>query len=73
MAHVADLLPGIIQRVHTDKRFGFVRGEDGTDYFFHASALSGGRRFEELLAGDPVKFQPGDGPKGPRADSVLVA
>jgi cold shock protein len=72
MARVADLLPGIVKSVHGSKGFGFVMGEDGQEYFFHRSAVTGGGRFEEIVAGDRVRFEPSEGPKGPRAESVVV-
>jgi len=55
------------------KGFGFIRGENGKDYFFHRSALSGGVRFDALTEGDLVEFVPGTpGPKGERADRVRL-
>ena len=64
---------GTVVRLNDDKGFGFIRGEDGADRFFHSSGLQPGtRRFEELRIGDPVEFTHTDGPKGPRAEDVRV-
>jgi cold shock protein len=56
----------------TGKGFGFIATADGTEYFFHQSACSG-VRFDELREGQPVTFEKGQGPKGPRAENVRPA
>jgi CspA family cold shock protein len=61
---------GSIKRL-TDKGFGFIRTESGNDLFFHSSALDG-VSFEELRVGQRVEFREGQGPKGPRAETVRV-
>jgi CspA family cold shock protein len=60
---------GTLKRLVTDKGFGFVQAEDGTEYFFHQSACTG-VRFDELREGQAVTFDKGQGPKGPRAENV---
>lgn len=65
-------MTGKIARLMRDKGFGFITGEDGSDYFFHQSALAGGALFEQLRDGSPVTFDVGQGPKGPRAENVRV-
>jgi CspA family cold shock protein len=62
---------GTIKRL-TDKGFGFIAASDGSEYFFHQSACAG-TRFDELREGQPVTFERGQGPKGPRAENVRVA
>jgi cold shock protein len=59
---------GTIKRL-TDKGFGFIATTDGTEYFFHQSAVSG-TRFDDLREGQTVSFTVGQGPKGPRAENV---
>ena len=61
---------GTIKRV-TDKGFGFIATEEGTEYFFHQSACAG-TRFDDLRAGQTVSFTVDQGPKGPRAENVNV-
>jgi cold shock CspA family protein len=46
---------GVVDRLVLDGRFGFIRGEDGREFFFHHTALSG-TEFEELDAGSAVEF-----------------
>ncbi|MPZ20753.1 MAG: cold shock domain-containing protein [Luteitalea sp.] len=60
---------GTIKRLVSDKGFGFVAAEDGTEYFFHQSACNG-VSFNSLHEGQSVTFEKGQGPKGPRAESV---
>ena len=61
---------GKIKRI-TDRGFGFI--EDGTDkdMFFHSSSVQEGR-FDELREGQQVKYDVGQGPKGPCAENVKV-
>ena len=44
---MAAAVSGTIKRIVSDKGFGFVAAEDGTEYFFHNSACVG-TRFDEL-------------------------
>ena len=57
---------GKITSFVNEKGFGFIRGEDGKDYFFHARDFSGSRP-EAFTDGLPVKFKPTATPKGYRA------
>jgi len=59
---------GTIKRL-TDKGFGFISNESGSDLFFHMSSVEG-VRFEDLREGQKVSFNEGRGPKGPRAENV---
>jgi CspA family cold shock protein len=63
---------GKIKRLVTDKGFGFLAADDGSEYFFHQSALVG-VSFDSLREGQAVTFQKGQGPKGPRAENVQPA
>ena len=62
---------GTIKRL-TDKGFGFIAAADGTEYFFHQSAVQGSS-YNELREGQRVTFTVGQGPKGPRAENVKSA
>ena len=63
---------GTIKRLVSDKGFGFVAAQDGTEYFFHRSACTG-VRFDELREGQSVTFEKGEGPKVPRDERVQLA
>ena len=60
---------GKIRSLRTDKGFGFIKDEKGQEYFFHQSAIYG-EGINDLREGDSVEFEIGQGPKGPRAESV---
>ena len=60
---------GTVKRLVSDKGFGFVQAEDGSEYFFHQSACVG-VPFDALREGQSVTFEKGQGPKGPRAENV---
>lgn len=62
---------GTIKTLLKDKKCGFITGEDGKDYFFHASALKN-VDYESLERGTEVTFEDAEGAKGPRAEDVYV-
>jgi cold shock protein len=62
-------MTGRIQRLVTDKGFGFIAATDGKEYFFHSSACAT-TPFDALQTGQTVTFDVGQGPKGPRAENV---
>lgn len=62
-------MTGTIRTLRVDKGFGFIKSDAGTEYFFHRSAVQG-ESLEDLREGDSVEFEVGEGPKGPRAESV---
>ncbi len=64
---------GTIKKLTLDRGFGFIRGEDGSEYFFHRSELVGGLRFDELKEGQRVSFEPHQADKGPRAAAIRAA
>lgn len=63
-------MTGTITRVVADRGFGFIKGDNGTDYFFHRQEVGGGLDFAHLKPGARVAFEEQHGPKGPRAGSV---
>lgn len=64
-------MKGKIIRILADKSFGFIRGEDRVEYFFHASALKN-FMFSQAQIGDPVTFENTEGQKGPRAEDIYL-
>jgi CspA family cold shock protein len=59
---------GRVVRIRDDRGFGFIRGDDGQEYFFHVSSV----------VGDPTAIEPGravifdaeTSPRGLRAGAV---
>ncbi len=64
---------GTIKKVTRDRGFGFIRAEDGTEYFFHQSELRGGLQFSELKEGQRLTFETRPSEKGPRAAEINPA
>ncbi len=58
---------GTVKFFNEMKHFGFIAGDDGKEYYVHASALKPGTTIRE---GDKVKFEPTQGERGPRAEQV---
>lgn len=61
---------GTVKRLVSEKGFGFIADGAGREYFFHQSACA---NFDSLREGQQVTFEPGQGPKGPRAERVQLA
>jgi cold shock CspA family protein len=60
---------GTIRTLKLGRVFGFIRGDDRKDYFFHADDLEG-LEFTEQLQERRVEFVEFEEAKGPRAKSV---
>jgi CspA family cold shock protein len=65
-------MTGAIRTVNSARGFGFIRGDDGLDYFFHRAELRG-LEFEELKEGLRVRFETLMTKRGPRAAGVNEA
>jgi len=59
---------GTIKKL-TGGRFGFIKGGNGKDLFFHTSSVQG-VGFANLHEGQRVSFTEGQSPKGPCAENV---
>ena len=64
-------MTGSVKSLTRDRGFGFIRGEDGLDYFLHRSELRDGLSFDQLREGQRVAFEPRQSDKGPRAVDVV--
>jgi CspA family cold shock protein len=60
---------GRIKKLVRDRGFGFVRGDDGKEVFFHRSGL-GPTDYDSLSEGDVVEYVVQEGPRGARAENV---
>ena len=67
----AGLPQGRICELDAERGFGRIETEDGRLIYFHRNSLLGGR-FEELAAGDAVRFAEEPGELGPQASTVHV-
>jgi CspA family cold shock protein len=60
---------GRVKKLVPERGFGFVRGDDGKEVFFHRSGL-GANDYDSLSEGDVVEYVVQEGPRGPRAENV---
>lgn len=63
---------GKIKKMVRDRGFGFIRGDDGKEVFFHRSGLNAGD-YDGLNEGDYVEYVVQEGPRGARAEHVKQA
>ncbi|MHC1631296.1 MAG: cold-shock protein [Methanotrichaceae archaeon] len=61
------MVNGTVKFFNRTKRFGFITGDDGKDYFVHATGLKEGVSIDE---GDRVAFETIADDRGPKADKV---
>lgn len=61
------MVEGTVKFFNVMKNFGFITGDDGTDYFVHSSGLKEGTSIAE---GDRVSFKVVQGDRGPKAEEV---
>jgi len=60
-------MKGTVKFFNRMKGFGFIAGEDGTEYFVHQSGLAAG---VNLSDNDSVEFEVTQGDRGPKAVNV---
>lgn len=60
---------GRIKKMVRDRGFGFIRGDDGKEVFFHRSGMPGGE-YDTISEGDAVEYVIQEGPRGARAENV---
>ena len=63
---------GKIKKMVRDRGFGFIRGDDGKEVFFHRSGLNAAD-YDSLSEGDTVEYVVQEGPRGARAENVRQA
>ena len=61
------MVEGTVKFFNSMKHFGFIAGDDGKEYFVHASGLKEGTSITE---GDKVSFKVVEGDRGPKAEEV---
>lgn len=64
-------MEGIVQRIVRDKGFGFIKGSDKVEYFFHRSALQN-MQFDDLKEGLRVEYEGEETSRGFRAEDIYV-
>jgi cold shock protein len=61
------MITGTVKFFNRTKNFGFITGDDGKDYFVHASGL---KPEVTITEGDKVSFEATEGERGPKAENV---
>ena len=62
-------MKGPVKMFNKEKGFGFIRAEDGQDYFFHYSALIMDN-YKTAEKGEAVEFEIQESDRGLRATNV---
>ncbi|MAG45165.1 MAG: DNA-binding protein [Nanoarchaeota archaeon] len=60
-------MKGTVKFFNESKGFGFIAGEDGTEYFVHSTGIEPGLTLQD---GDAVVFDVEEGDRGPKAVNV---
>jgi len=60
-------MEGTVKWFNDSKGYGFIKGEDGKEYFVHKNALEQGTFLKE---NDTVSFDPTDSDRGVQAKNV---
>ncbi len=61
---------GTVKFFNTEKGFGFIKGDDGRDFFIHISNIA--EEWTILNEGDLVEFVEAESDKGIHAENVVV-
>ena len=65
-------MEGTVKWFNSTKGYGFITGEDVTDYFAHFGEIEIKRK-KKLEENQAVTFEVGDGEKGPVAKNIKAA
>lgn len=60
---------GKVKFYNRSKKYGFIQGDDGTDYFFHQTGLADDI---DVKDGDKVEFTPEEGDRGKKAVNIAL-
>jgi len=63
-------MKGTVKFYNEMKGFGFIKGDDGKEYFVHQTGLKDGVTIND---NDIVSFDVVEGDRGPKADNVALA
>lgn len=63
-------MKGNVKFYNESKGYGFIKADDGVEYFVHITGLNEGVKLKDDLA---VDFDVEDGERGPKAVNVTVA
>ena len=64
-------MQGLVTWYNSDKGYGFIAAETGSDVFVHHSAIQS-ESVRDLQEGQGVEFDIVEGPRGPQAANVTI-
>jgi len=64
---------GTIVRLVRDRGFGFIKTEDGSEIFFHATGVTGNTPFDNLSEGQQVSYERSQDTRGRGERAVNVS
>ncbi len=70
-SHPDQEVAGFVSRLFRREGYGFIKGLDGREIYFHKNSLNGGG-FDDLEIGTGVNWVEQEGEKGPQASSVRI-
>lgn len=65
-------MQGTIHTYISEKNYGFIKGDDGRDYFFNRDFFSNAQHRASILDDARVEFEPAASPKGYRAKKCVL-
>ena len=63
---------GTVKWFNSDKGFGFIEQQSGSDVFVHFSQINNSGGYKALDQGQKVQFSVTQGQKGPQAENVTI-
>lgn len=66
------MFKGKVKWFNNQKGFGFLKAEDGTEFFVHYSGINSTEKFKSLAEDENVAFDVTDTEKGRQAINVTV-
>lgn len=69
--HPAQEVGGLVIRVFRDRGYGFIKGVDGEEIYFHKNSLPGDD-FDRIEIGTGVQWHEVEGANGPQASTVRI-
>lgn len=65
-------MKGTVKTYLPEKKYGFIKGDDGKDYFFHASGFKNSDQVSKICEESVVEFDQQATPKGYKAKSCTL-
>lgn len=67
-----ETLRGKVARLMPDEGYGFIRSQDGREFFFRRESVMSEKQWSALAEGADVRFSEHEGEQGPHASAVSI-